>query len=369
MKCMTTQYHKFDSEEIQEALSDLGFKLNDRGTYWQTNAIWRNGDNHTAIQIYKDSGVWKDYVEQTGPQPLSKLIAKALGTSDQKIIQRYISQTSSETNFVDHTDAKTKITMEETFSVDILDKLLPHHKFYLDKQISTEVLKLYKGGYSTVGKMNGRYVFPIFSKEDQNLLIGFTGRHLRYSEDSYVAKWKHIGQRRNWLYPLYTPQNNNFPFLDAVKEKQEIIIVESIGDSLALTENNILNHIVTFGLGLSSTQICELVSLNLKKIIIAPNNDSNKQRNAGLESGIKNFIKLLDFFDIEKVEIKLPISNDLSDSHLDGTFQQWVEKRTNKSKLIRYIIDTLESNKGKDIIKSYKKLKAKVSFFKEYIEQ
>ena len=86
MNYTTTQYHKFDSEEIHETLSDLGFKLNDKGTYWQTNAIWRNGDNHTAIQIYKDSGVWKDYVDQTGPQPLAKLIAKVLGTDDPKVI-------------------------------------------------------------------------------------------------------------------------------------------------------------------------------------------------------------------------------------------------------------------------------------------
>lgn len=368
MNYTTTQYHKFDSEEIHETLSDLGFKLNDKGTYWQTNAIWRNGDNHTAIQIYKDSGVWKDYVDQTGPQPLAKLIAKVLGTDDPKVIKKYIKEVSDETNFTDQRDSKVKIVMEETFNVDILDKLLPHHKFYLDKNISTEVLKLYRGGYSTVGKMNGRYVFPIFSKTDKNLLVGFTGRHLRYSEDSYMAKWKHIGQRRNWLYPLYIPQNDEYPFLDAIKETQEVIIVESVGDSLALTENKMLNHMVTFGLGLSSDQICELVALNPKKIIIAPNNDSQKQKNIGLQSAIKDFIKLLDFFDIERIEIKLPISNDLSDSHTDGTFQRWVDKTPNKSKQIQYIIDRLESRDGKAIIKSYKRLQSKISFLKEYME-
>ena len=48
-----------NSEKIKESLLALGFKLNDRGSYWQTNAIFRNGDNQTAIQIYKDKQ-WMD---------------------------------------------------------------------------------------------------------------------------------------------------------------------------------------------------------------------------------------------------------------------------------------------------------------------
>ena len=37
------------------------------------------------------------------------------------------------------------------------------------------------------------------------------------------------------------------------------------------------------------------ISLNPSKIIIAYNNDSDKTINAGLESSIKDFIKLMDF--------------------------------------------------------------------------
>ena len=54
-----------ETEDIKEVLLELGFKLRDRGPYWQTNALWRNGDNFTAVQIYKDSGVWRDYVDGT----------------------------------------------------------------------------------------------------------------------------------------------------------------------------------------------------------------------------------------------------------------------------------------------------------------
>lgn len=365
---MTTQYHKLDTKQIETALIELGFKLNDRGPYWQTTAIWRNGDNPTAVQIYKDSGVWKDYVDQTGPQPFFKLISKALGTYDKKVIKKYIGENASEKNFIDEHEQKVTIKMQEVFDTDILNKFLPHHKFYTDKKISLETLKTYQGGYCTFGKMNGRYTFPIFDHTNPSKIVGFTGRYLRYNEQTSLPKWKHIGQRKNWLYPLYIPVNGELPFLEEARQKEEVIIVESIGDSLSLTENKFKNHLVTFGLGLSSTQICTLVALNPKKIIISPNNDSNSSINIGLESAIKDFVKLLDFFDIDKLQIKLPVSNDLSDSHAQGTFSKWVEKSPKKHSQITHILNKLESHRGRSIIKNLKKLQSKISLLKEYID-
>ena len=47
----------------KEVLENLGYRLKDHGSYWRTNAVYRSGDNSTALQIYKDTGVWKDYVD------------------------------------------------------------------------------------------------------------------------------------------------------------------------------------------------------------------------------------------------------------------------------------------------------------------
>ena len=41
----------------KEVLENLGYKLSDHGPYWRTNALYRAGDNTTALQIHKDSGV------------------------------------------------------------------------------------------------------------------------------------------------------------------------------------------------------------------------------------------------------------------------------------------------------------------------
>ena len=47
------------AERIEKILLELGYNLNDRGKYWQTNAVYRNGDNRTALQIWKDTGIYQ----------------------------------------------------------------------------------------------------------------------------------------------------------------------------------------------------------------------------------------------------------------------------------------------------------------------
>lgn len=363
----TTQYPSLSQTDIEKALNELGFKLSDRGAYWQTSAIWRNGDNPTAIQIYKNSGVWKDFVNDIGHQPFARLVGTVLGTNDSNRIGRYIKSEQKEVNFAEEFDNRVRIKMDQVYSVDSLEKLLPHHKFYLDRGISLQTLNLYHGGYATAGKMFGRYTFPIFQERQKDKIVGFTGRALRYNEDSNFPKWKHIGQRRNWLYPIYIPTNEGYSFKESIESSGEVVIVESVGDSLALTENKILNHIVTFGLGVSSKQICELVALNPSKITIAYNNDSNKTVNAGLESSIKDFIKLMDFFDVGKLLIKLPVDNDFSDMHLNNNFDTWMSRKIKQEDQLKYILKKLESSSGQRIIPSKKKLDSKINFFKEYL--
>jgi|TARA_A100001201_G_scaffold142429_1_gene140619 hypothetical protein len=368
MQETTTQYPHLDESEIRDALDSLGFQLRDRGLYWQTSAIWRNGDNPTAIQIYKDSGVWRDFVDGNKHQPFSSLVGKVLGTNDKKQISKYVKVSASANDFIEEKDNRVKIEMEHIYSLSELDRLLPHHKFYLDKKISQQTLDMYKGGYATAGKMYGRYIFPIFQENMPNNIVGFTGRALRYQEGSGTAKWKHIGQRKNWLYPLYLPFREEYPFLEDSKQKKEIIIVESIGDSLALTENKMLNHIVTFGLGLSSKQICKLVELNPDYITICCNNDKDKQQNAGLDAAIKIFVKLMDFFDLSKVQIKLPVTNDLSDAHVNDEFNSWAKKSPDKTTQLKFILKTIESTDGIRIIPNKQRRSKTVKFLQDYLE-
>ena len=116
-------------EKIKDSLVQLGYKLADRGSYWQTNAIFRNGDNKTAIQIYKNTGVWKDHVAESQFSPFKRLVEITLGTNDPKSINQYIDEEDIGANY-NKLQFSEKLEMEEIYPESCLDRLLPHYKFY-----------------------------------------------------------------------------------------------------------------------------------------------------------------------------------------------------------------------------------------------
>ena len=117
------------TDEIKEILTSLGYQLSDRGAYWQTNAVFRQGDNKTAIQIYKDTGVWKDYVSNTPPLRFERLVEKTLGPDDHKVKELLKSKNLS--SLLENPLPPTeKLKMETIYSEDSLKKLLPHYRFY-----------------------------------------------------------------------------------------------------------------------------------------------------------------------------------------------------------------------------------------------
>ena len=54
------------SEDFQGVLESIGYNLIDCGDHWRTQALYRDGDNKTAVKIYKNTGVWMDFVESWG---------------------------------------------------------------------------------------------------------------------------------------------------------------------------------------------------------------------------------------------------------------------------------------------------------------
>ena len=306
--------------KIQDTLISLGYRLDDRGAYWQTNAVFRNGDNRTAVQIYKDSGVWRDYVNNTPYLKFEALIAKTLGTDDKKLLDSYLKDSGLDDLGVAHKKGE-RLEMEKIYENSTLDKLLPHYDFYLEKGIDKHILQQLKGGLATAGQLYQRFVFPIFNKNSQ--IHGFSGRDMLNKDNR--PKWKHIGRKSTWLYPLYVPDEGSTPMRDALEESGEIILVESIGDLLSCHQRGLQNVIVSFGLDISPTLICEMVEINPQKIIIAFNNDTGKESNRGLDASIKNYLKLLNHFDVHKLRICLPVQNDFGDMSSQD-FTQWKTK-------------------------------------------
>ena len=296
----------------------MGYRLGDNGDSWRTSAAYRGGNNPSSVLVYKNSGVWYDYGQGIGPLPYRKLVSLTLKSDDESIIEKFLIE--AQEFFISPTNEY--IEMSKIYPNSVLEDLLPSYKFYLDKGISEGTLKEYQCGFCSSGRMYRRIVFPIFNSHKQ--IHGFSGRKI--DNDNSAPKWLHTGKRREWVYPANL----------ASADYNEIFLVESIGDSLALAEHGIKNHLVTFGLTPSSSLIGQLMMINPKKIVLAMNNDSHTSINAGRLSAIKTYISLLKVFDKDKLEIKLPTLNDFGEMHEHNMdFQGWLKQPYQTKEIIQ----------------------------------
>ena len=294
------------AENIKNALTNLGYKLVDCGNHWRTSALYRGGNNPTALCVYKDTGTWIDYVKNSNALPFKSLISATIKSHDDADISKIIGNESFTSSTSNNTSNKSK--HEKIYPESSLSRLLPHYSFYKDKGISEDVLSSLKGGLATQGSMYQRFVFPIYNKD--SLIHGFSGRDMTGKKQS---KWKHSGSKTSWIYPFFVKTNGISLTEESIKEKGFVILVESIGDMLQLRECGINNVIVSFGTSISSVLLCFLVGINPSKIFISFNNDLDKPENRGEIGALKSYLKLIKHFDKGKVCISLPSKNDFGD--------------------------------------------------------
>ena len=291
----TTSYN---AEDIKSILEQLGYKLNDRGKEWRSKPLYRDSDNDTSLKINKLDGKWIDFARNESgsiEQLIEKTLGISFGSGKNWIKKNGINSTTA-------LKVKEEINLEyiKFFDPELLKKLSKIDRYWNDRGIKSETLEPFDGGMCSTGKMAGRYVFPIFDEEKR--IRGFSGISI-YSNNE--IKWKHIGKRSDWNYPLFLTKNY-------IESEKECIVVESIGDGLSLWQSGIKNFIIAFGLN-SLEHICySLVKLDPSKIIIAFNNDlvDGKTGGAG-NAAARNFKKNLEtFFSKDQIIIKLPQSND-----------------------------------------------------------
>jgi len=342
------------SDMYKQILEELGYKLVDHGNHWRTSAVYRDGDNASAIQVYKDSGVWTDYVDDSGHKPLKRLVELTLkGQPDR--LKSVLKSLDLEPDNLKEYKPKTLIEMEKVYDESILEKLFPNYNFYDNKRISDLTQKSFKVGLAGSGNMYRRMVFPIYNEHSQ--IIGFSGRKV---DDGPSPKWKHIGKKNNWIYPAYVPNKETVDSI--ITNKQEVYLVESIGDAMALYEQGVKNVLVIFGLSVSASIISYLSSKTINKIIIAGNNDFNSKVNRGLMASIKNYFKLSSYFDLDVMSIKVPPKgfNDLGEAHEAGSdLVSWSKTETDPEKQREFISDFVRKNDqkfAKSHIKKAKKL-------------
>ena len=107
-------------------MESIGYQLIDCGDHWRTQALYRDGDNKTAVKIYKNTGVWMDFVENKGSNPFEALVQ--LTIKDPSQVTEILWKSSTE-NVITYSPTE-KIEMEKIYPEESLEKLFPNYNFY-----------------------------------------------------------------------------------------------------------------------------------------------------------------------------------------------------------------------------------------------
>jgi len=283
---------------VFQVLTDLGYKLKDHGKEYRARHLYRDSDNDTVLKIEKNSGNWFDF-KQNISGDLNSLVKITLKLDDVDEAKQWLKNK----NFISQVASdleKPLIKSSKSFDINILDRLENRHDYWINRNIDQETISQFKGGVAHAGKMKNRYVFPIFNLK--NNIIGFSGRDVT---NMSKIKWKHLGEKSDFLYPLFLNHS-------ILEQQREIILVESVGDMLNLWQNDIKNVLVTFGTSLSLPILNHMLKLDIKKIYISLNNDSNKNM-AGNIGAEKIHSRLKRYFDQRQFKIALPIKKDFGE--------------------------------------------------------
>lgn len=302
-------------DDIQEILTELGYKLKNCGDYYQTSGLHRGGDNPTALSIYHRQGLVVDFV--TGERfSVRTLIQKTLGLPGPKETEEWLK--NKKYTIPDITiSEQPKLKMAKILDPECLSRLLPIYTYWQARCISEETLKEFGGGLcQTVGKFNDYFTFPIWNST--NDLVGLSGRYT--GSLSNKPKWKHFNSVCNWSWPL----KNSLKY---IQNTGNLVIVESIGDGLSLFQAGIKSIFCIFGIEIHVPQVNTLLRVNPKKIIISLNNDENKN-NVGNLAAEKLQKKLNKYFDYHQISIKLPVGHKdwnevLMKEGAEGIRKQW----------------------------------------------
>tara|TARA_Y100000592_G_C5481893_1_gene326136 strand:- start:10867 stop:11769 length:903 start_codon:yes stop_codon:yes gene_type:complete len=286
--------------EIKEILQNAGYtNITEDSKNFRMKPLYRDSSSQTVLSVRKDTGSFIDFSKNISGS-LQTLIKMSLDFKTEEEALKWIES---------HADGGLKIKQNDrpvvkenrVFSKTSLEKVMPQHDYWINRGVSEKTLSLFEGGVVHEGKMKNRYIFPIFDYKKN--LVGVSGRDLVNDPDSKRPKWKHIGDKSQWKYPM---QVNN----KLLKDKREVIVVESIGDMLSLWEAGVKNVAVSFGLQIGLGLLNYFMRIDCQKIILAFNNDENK---AGNEAAEKNSNRLQRYFDKNQIIIALPSEGDFGE--------------------------------------------------------
>ena len=301
--------------DIQSILEDLGYVLTPDNNGWRSTRVYDNGDNPTALKIFSDNGNFISFTDGK-KGTLEDLISLTLG-------HKTIDETKE---WLDNKDYQFSAPNKEILEPLIKNEnkifppetiqdfgMVPNYDYFIDRGISAETCKIFKGGLCYRDKMKNRQTLIIYNSKNE--IIGFTGRSVL---KEFKIKWKHLGIKKNFVWPAYINSK-------IIQEKQEVILVESPVCAMRLFDSGIKNVICLFGLEISFSIINYLLRINNVKVIISTNNEPDNN-NRGNSAALKIEKKLLKYFDRKNIKISLPPDKDFACIKDNKVILDWYSK-------------------------------------------
>lgn len=284
--------------DIRNILESLGYRLKDNGKSWHANAAFRNGDNYQALIIDKDGSGFHDFVSPENSGSFKKLIALTLGKS-YKEVDRYLKNKKYE----EVSNEREEVDLSNTYpsvypSRDFFGKLEEDNSYWVNRGIPEKLVKHIRGGVvkQRESRLFNRFTIPMYARDGQTIL-GFAARALWPVEKGKGAKWKLLGAKKYWEWPLFLTEKY-------IREQNEIVICESAGDFLALSAAGIKFCVAPIGIASFEKLTSLCIEFDPKRIIIAFNNDQRTQ--AGNKAALNLQKCLLNFFNKDKIKVAWP---------------------------------------------------------------
>jgi len=276
-----------------QILEELGYPLKRVGNHLVSRAIYRNGDKLGSICIYETTNSYYDFVTCDGGG-LNKLIKLTLNLDTDEKLDAWLK--TKNVQLAAAVASKPQIRAARIYPPELLKKLGEDYTYWTRRNISPETLRPFRGGVTyEKGKLAYRFVFPIFNSSLG--IIGWAGRALK---EEQTPRWLLLGPKQEYFaYPLFLNHK-------IIQKTRRIILTEGISDVLSCFECGIKDVACMFGVELGPHLLKTILKLNVNHVIIATNNDLDKERNVGLEAAERTRDKLLNYFDPNQIEIRLP---------------------------------------------------------------
>ena len=302
--------------DVKEILISLGYSnISEDTKNFRMKPVYRDSSSNTVLSVRKDTGRFIDFSKQISGS-LQDLVKLSLNCTSEDEAVKWLNDHTGGAVLNIEKQKGGEIKETKVFSKSSLEKMMPHHDYWIERGVSEDTLALFEGGVVYEGKMKNRYVFPIYDYKKN--LVGVSGRDLVNDPNSKRPKWKHIGDKSQWKSPM---QVNN----KIIRESKEVIVVESIGDMLSLWDAGIKNVAVAFGLQIGLGLVNYFLRIDAQKIYLAFNNDEGKN-SAGNQAAQKNLNRLTRYFDYEQIRIALPDEGDFGEMSVEQILE-WKNKK------------------------------------------